>query len=216
MNTPPSGIGTPEVLTFYSGPRDLFEELAPTLEVLTGTDYRGADQGLAALYYQIGMDLFWTTMLSWVHALAIAEANGISAAEFLPYASQSTGGMSRFFEFYSPRIDAGEFPGDVDRLAMGVASVEHVLHTTRAAGVDTALPEAVLELFRRGAEAGHADDSFTSLFAVMREPDGCLRRHDKRLTAPVAPYGWCSSEELRSGGVGPSIPKMRTHHEEGM
>ncbi|MCI3226506.1 NAD(P)-dependent oxidoreductase [Streptomyces sp. NP-1717] len=168
VNTPPSGIGTPEVFTFYSGPRDLFEELAPMLEVLTGTDYRGADPGLAALYYQIGMDLFWTTMLSWVHALAIAEANGISAAEFLPYASQSTGGMSRFFEFYSPRIDAGEFPGDVDRLAMGVASVEHVLHTTRAAGVDTALPEAVLELFRRGAEAGHADNSFTSLFAVMR------------------------------------------------
>ncbi|WP_329384950.1 NAD(P)-dependent oxidoreductase [Streptomyces sp. NBC_01716] len=168
VNTPPSGIGTREVFTYYSGPRDLFEELAPTLEVLTTTDYRGEDQGLAALYYQIGMDLFWTSMLGWVHALAIADANGIPAAEILPYASESTRGMSRFFEFYTPRIDIGEFPGDVDRLAMGVASIEHVVHTTEAAGVDTALPAAVLELFRRGVAEGHADDSFTSLFKVMR------------------------------------------------
>ncbi|WP_189106178.1 NAD(P)-dependent oxidoreductase [Streptomyces camponoticapitis] len=168
VNTPPSGIGTREAFTYYSGPRDLFEELVPTLEVLTGTDYRGEDQGLAALYYQIGMDLFWTSMLSWVHALALADANGIPAAEILPYASESTRGMSRFFEFYTPRIDAGEFPGDVDRLAMGVASIEHVVHTTEAAGVDTALPAAVLELFRRGVAEGHADDSFTSLFTVMR------------------------------------------------
>ncbi|WP_406862028.1 MFS transporter [Streptomyces sp. HUAS MG47] len=33
---------------------------------------------------------------------------------------------------------------------------------------------------------------------------------------PVAPHGWCSSEELRGDGVGPGFPGLRTHHEKGM
>ncbi|MGW2560655.1 hypothetical protein ACWCXB_15695 [Streptomyces sp. NPDC001514] len=30
------------------------------------------------------------------------------------------------------------------------------------------------------------------------------------------PYGWCSSEDLSTRGADPTIPEMRTHHEEGM
>lgn len=35
------------------------------------------------------------------------------------------------------------------------------------AGVDTALPAAVVDLFRRGMDAGHAADSFSSLVELM-------------------------------------------------
>ncbi|CAL9330037.1 hypothetical protein SUDANB120_00052 [Streptomyces sp. enrichment culture] len=42
---------------------------------------------------------------------------------------------------------------------MGLASVEHVLHTTTDSGVDTALPAAVADLFRRGMDASHATDT---------------------------------------------------------
>ncbi|MFC7640228.1 hypothetical protein [Streptosporangium lutulentum] len=57
----------------------------------------------------------------------------------------------------------------MDRLAMGMASVEHVLHTNADAGVDTALPAVVVDLFRRGMDAGHAADSFSSLVEVMKK-----------------------------------------------
>ncbi|NGO70189.1 NAD(P)-dependent oxidoreductase [Streptomyces boncukensis] len=166
--TPPSGIGQPTAATFYSGPEEVFTAYEDTLKVLTGTDYRGADPGLAPLHYQIHMDMFWTTMASWLHALALAGAHGISAEEVMPYAADATS-IQQFLAFYTPRIDAGAHPGDVDRLTMGTASVEHVLHTTRDAGVDTALPEALLGVFRRGVAAGHGDDSFTSLLEVFRE-----------------------------------------------
>jgi hypothetical protein len=72
-----------------------------------------------------------------------------------------------FLEFYTDRIDAGEHPGDVDRLSMGVASVEHVAHTTRDSGIDSALPDAVLEIFRRGQATGRGAVSFTSLIDVL-------------------------------------------------
>lgn len=166
---PPPGIGKPGSSTFYSGPREAFETYRDTLETLTATDYKGDDPGLAALYYQLNMDMFWTSMLSWLHTLALARANGITAKELLPYAKLALN-VEYFLDFYTDRIDAGEHPGDVDRLAMAVASVEHVGHTARDSAVDPALPDAVLEIFRRGQAAGRGNDSFTSLIDILAAP----------------------------------------------
>ncbi|MEU6916404.1 NAD(P)-binding domain-containing protein [Streptomyces olindensis] len=167
VQTPPSGIGSKEFDTFYSGPRDLFEQYEDVLEVLTGTDYRGEDPGLAALYYQLQMDLFWTTLTAWLHMLALADANGIKPSEITPYAAGTLGGMGQFLDFYTPRIEAGRHAGDVERISMAVASLDHVVHTTRDSGADPALPAAVLETFRRAAAEGYEEDSLTRLFEVF-------------------------------------------------
>ncbi|MET8340226.1 NAD(P)-binding domain-containing protein [Streptosporangium canum] len=167
VQVPPPGIGKPGAATYYSGPEDAIEAHRSALEVLTDIDHLGEDPGLAALFYQIGMDMFWTGILSYVHAQAVAEANGISAERFLPNAVK-TMDFRYFLEFYAPRIAAGNHEGDVDRLAMGVASMEHVLHTVEASGVDGSLPAAVLDVFRRGVAAGHGQDSLTSLIEVLR------------------------------------------------
>lgn len=83
VQVPPSGIGRPESVTFYSGPVELFRRHRAALEVLTGADYRGDDPGLAQLCHQIRTDLFWTSLTAYLHATAVAEANGIPADEFL-------------------------------------------------------------------------------------------------------------------------------------
>ncbi|MEV7803565.1 NAD(P)-binding domain-containing protein [Microbispora sp. NPDC088329] len=167
VTVPPSGIGKPESSTFYSGPRAPFEAARPTL---TRTDFRGEDPGLAALFYQIGMVMFWTSMLGYWQAIALADANGLTAADILPHATDTMASLPDFLAFYAARIDAGRHDGDVDRLAMGTASVEHVLHTNADAGVDTTLPAAVAGLFRRGMDAGHATGSFSSLVDLLKKP----------------------------------------------
>ncbi|MFC5887109.1 NAD(P)-binding domain-containing protein [Kitasatospora sp. CM 4170] len=168
VQSPPSGIGKPESSTFYSGPVEAFRRHRETLEVLTGADYRGDDPGLAQLYYQIQMDLFWTSLVGYLHATAVAEANGISAEEFLPYASSTAASMPGFLAFYAPRITAGHHEGDVDRIAMGLASVEHVRHTVEAAGVDASLPALLADAFGRAVAAGRGDSSATSLVGLFR------------------------------------------------
>ncbi|GGY83057.1 6-phosphogluconate dehydrogenase [Streptomyces omiyaensis] len=171
VTVPPSGIGGAESSAFYSGPREAFERHRPALEVLTGrTDHRGEDPGLAALMYQIGMVMFWTSMLGYWQAIALADAHGLKAADILPHAVETAHSLPGFFSFYAERVDAGTHTGDVDRLAMGMASVEHVLHTHEDAGVGTLLPAAVVELFRRGMDAGHAADSFSSLLESVKGP----------------------------------------------
>jgi len=170
VQVPPSGIGKAESSTYYSGTKEVFDAHKKTLEVLTGADYRGEDPGLAALYYQIQMDMFWTSMLSYLHAISLAGANGLTAEQIRPYAIETMKSLPMFIEFYTPRIDAGEHPGDVDRLGMGVASVDHIVHTSKDAGIDASLPAAVLEVFKRGMANGQAVNSFTSLIEVFKEP----------------------------------------------
>jgi 3-hydroxyisobutyrate dehydrogenase-like beta-hydroxyacid dehydrogenase len=168
VQVPPPGIGTPDAMTYYSGPKDAIEAHRSALEVLTGIDYLGEDQGLAALYYQIGIDMFWTALAGYLHGQAVAEANGISAQDFLPHAVK-TMDLRYFLEFYAPRITAGDHEGDVDRISMGVASLEHVLRTAQASGVDGSLPAAVLKIFRQGVSAGHGQNSVTSLIGVLKQ-----------------------------------------------
>ncbi|MNN57682.1 hypothetical protein D3C81_1726810 [compost metagenome] len=55
-----------------------------------------------------------------------------------PYDSETMSSLSQFIEFYTPRINAGESPVDVDRLTLGLASAEHVVHTTKDAGINIA------------------------------------------------------------------------------
>ncbi|MFJ6937353.1 NAD(P)-dependent oxidoreductase [Streptomyces sp. NPDC101132] len=170
MNIPPSGMGKPESSAFYSGPRELYEALRADLEVLTTPDFRGEEPGLAALYYQLNMVVFWSSMTGWLQAVALAEANGLTAADFLPYATYTADSMRGFLEFYAPRVDAGDHGGAVDRLTMCLASIEHVLHTVADSGNDTSVLAAHAELFRRGVAAGHGSDSSTHLVRVLRAP----------------------------------------------
>ncbi|WP_436772424.1 NAD(P)-dependent oxidoreductase [Yinghuangia sp. YIM S09857] len=169
VQTPPPGIGSAEAATYYSGPAEAVERHRAALEVLTSVDYLGEDPGLAALYYQIGIDMFWTGLVGYLHGQAVALANGISAEQFLEHAVK-TMDFKYFLEFYAPRIDAGNHKGDVDNLGMAVASLSHVVRTAEDSGVDASLPAAVLDLFRRGVAAGRERDSLTSLTEVVRKP----------------------------------------------
>ncbi|MFI6907532.1 NAD(P)-dependent oxidoreductase [Nonomuraea sp. NPDC050394] len=168
VQTPPPGIGTPGTSTYYSGPAGAVETHRAALEALTGIEYLGEDPGLAALYYQIGIDMFWTGLAGYLHGQAVARAYGVSARQFRENAVKSMD-FRYFVELYAPRIDAGDHSGDMENLGMAAASLEHVVRTAEAAGVDGTIPRALLDTFRRGIAAGHGQDSLTRLTDVLRE-----------------------------------------------
>ena len=146
-----------------------FEAHRGDLESVNKYRLPGSDPGLAMLYYQIQMDIFWTAMLSYLHALAIANANGITAEQFLPYASAMMSSLPKFVEFYTPRLDEGStlVTWTDSQWAWRALSTLFILPE---AGIDIALPATVLEVFRRGMKTGHASDSFTSLIETFKIP----------------------------------------------
>ncbi|MEU2393096.1 NAD(P)-binding domain-containing protein [Streptomyces sp. NPDC007369] len=168
VNTDPDGLGKPESSIFVSGPEEVYEAHRPVLDLLAATDYRGADPGLAQVYYQLNMVLFWTAMTGFYQAVAVAQANGLTAADILPYARYTADSMGLFYAGAAPAIDADVHEGLAERLAMCAASVEHVLHTAADAGVDTGILQAHADLYRRGVEAGFGADSSSRLIGLLR------------------------------------------------
>ncbi|MEV7416362.1 NAD(P)-binding domain-containing protein [Streptomyces sp. NPDC089919] len=168
VNVPPTGIGEPGASIFISGPREVYDAHRAALDVLAATDYRGADQGYAQLYYQLNMTMFWTAYTGWYQAVAIARANGLTAADILPYAQYTADSMNAFYTHSAPPIDADDHDGSAARLAMCAASLEHVLHTAADSGVDTRILAAHADLYRRGVEAGFGADGTTRLLQLLR------------------------------------------------
>ncbi|MEV8530631.1 NAD(P)-binding domain-containing protein [Streptomyces sp. NPDC051211] len=169
VNASPDGLGKPESSIFISGPQEVYEAHREALDLLATTDFRGTEPGLAQLYYQLNMTLFWTAMTGYYQAVAIARANGLTAADILPYARYTADGMSGFYEWATPAIDAGDHDGGAERLAMCAASVEHVLHTAAGADIDTSILAAHADLFRSGVAAGFGADSSSRLIGLLHK-----------------------------------------------
>ncbi|WP_405790069.1 NAD(P)-binding domain-containing protein [Streptomyces sp. NBC_00029] len=167
VNVPPAGIGQKGSSLFVSGPQEVYEEHRAALDVLAATDHRGTDPGHAQLYYQLNMILFWTAYTGWYQAVAVARANGLSAADILPYAGYTADSMRGFYEGSAPGIDAGDHSGAEARLSMCAASVEHILHTAADSGVDTGILAAHAELYRRGVGAGFGADGTSRLLQLL-------------------------------------------------
>ncbi|MFE0023774.1 NAD(P)-dependent oxidoreductase [Amycolatopsis sp. NPDC059021] len=161
-------VGTEHSFVFYSGSRPTFDRIEPLLAVIGRPDYRGADPGLAQLYYQALLDLFLTTLSGFLHAGALLGTAGVSAETLVPYAQENLALASSLLAESAEYIDSGKHPGDKANVLMMGATAEHVHTASRDAGIDSALPAAVKALYDRAIAAGHARDSWTSLIEVIR------------------------------------------------
>lgn len=78
--TPTVTIGTPEAVLLYSGPEELYREHRSVLDALGGTHTHLGEKICRAAAYDIALlDIFWTAMSGYHHALAVARAEGITA-----------------------------------------------------------------------------------------------------------------------------------------
>ncbi|GAA2160038.1 NAD(P)-dependent oxidoreductase [Actinomadura napierensis] len=172
---PPPGIGQPGAYVFYSGPEAVLDRHRETLAELGDAAFVGTDPGLAMLYYQAQLYLFWSTLTAYMHAVALLGSAGVSAQQFRPLASSLleslTGdGPMDFLRILTEEIDAGVFPGGANSLRMQAVGADHVVEAGREAGIDTAGPLALRDLFWRAVDAGHGGDGLAGVISVIRRP----------------------------------------------
>ncbi|MET8750099.1 NAD(P)-binding domain-containing protein [Streptomyces sp. NPDC004667] len=166
--TPTTTIGTATSVYIHSGPRDLYREHRPLLEALGGTHtHLGEDIGRAAAYDIALLDVFWTAMAGYAHAVALARAEGITARELAPFAQGIGAILPPLFAETAADFDDGGFSGEGNPLTSGASSMAHIVHASEAHGIDAGVMRAAEGMARRAIGLGHGTDGFIRVAEVL-------------------------------------------------
>ncbi|MET9336779.1 NAD(P)-binding domain-containing protein [Nonomuraea sp. NPDC003804] len=173
--TPPPGIGQPGAYTFYSGPSEALTAHEETLKALSDVTYVGADPGLAMLFYQSQLFMFWAGLTAYMYAGALAQSAGVPVTQLLPYAQETFGGIAGdgpmgYLKILTGEMEERAYPGAQNNLHMQAVGMEHVVHAFADAGLDVTLPEALRDLFARAVADGHAAEGLGSVVESIKKP----------------------------------------------
>ncbi|WOX22235.1 NAD(P)-dependent oxidoreductase [Streptomyces solicathayae] len=162
--TPTPSIGTPDAVFIHSGPEELYRAQRPVLDALGGTHtHLGEDIGRAAAYDVALLDIFWTAMTGYMHALAVAGAEGVKPAELVPFAQGIGAILPPLFQEFAEDLESGSFSGEGNPLTSAVSSMAHIVHASESHGIDASVMRAAEGLARRTVALGHGTDGFSRI-----------------------------------------------------
>ncbi len=166
--TPATTIGTPAAVFIHSGPQELYGEHQSVLEKLGGTHtHLGADIGRAAAYDIALLDIFWTAMAGYAHALAVAKAEGVTAGELAPFAQGIAAILPPLFEQFAGDVDSGSYSGEINPITSAASSMAHIIHASEAHGIDAGVMRLVEGWSRRVIARGHGADGFVRVAELL-------------------------------------------------
>ncbi|MFG3498606.1 NAD(P)-dependent oxidoreductase [Streptomyces sp. NPDC047928] len=166
--TPTTTIGTPAAVFIHAGPEELYREHRTVLDALGGTHtHLGEEIGRAAAYDIALLDIFWTAMAGYAHAVAVARAEGVTARELAPFAQGIGAILPPIFEQAAEDMDSGDFSGEGNPLTSAVSSMAHIVHTSEGHGIDAGVMRAAEGMARRTVGLGHGADGFMRIAEVL-------------------------------------------------
>ncbi|MBC3985200.1 NAD(P)-dependent oxidoreductase [Streptomyces sp. AC536] len=166
--TPAPTIGTPDAVFLHSGPLELYREHQPVLDALGGShSHLGEDIGRAAAYDIALLDIWWTAMTGYMHALAIARAEGISAQELAPFAKGIGAILPPAFDEAAVEVDNGTYTAKINPLTSAASTMTHIVHASEAHGIDASVMRAAEGLTRRAIGLGHGGDELSRLAELL-------------------------------------------------
>ncbi|GCB48129.1 NAD(P)-dependent oxidoreductase [Streptomyces sp. NL15-2K] len=166
--TPTPTIGTPDAVFIHSGPTELYREHRPVLDALDGTHtHLGEEIGRAAGYDIALLDIFWTAMAGYAHAVAVARAEGITARDLAPFAQGIAAILPPLFEEWADDVDNGSFSGELNPITSTVSSMAHIVHASEAHGIDASVMRAAEGQARRVIALGHGTDGYMRVTELL-------------------------------------------------
>lgn len=168
----PPAIGTDEAVLLYSGPKDAFDEHEATLKALSdaNTKYLDSDHGVSSLYDMSLLGIMWGILNSFLNGAALVGTAGVKATAYAPLANFMINVVTGYVTAYAEQIDKGEYPAEDATLHVHIAAIDHLLHESKALGINAELPQFYKSFVDRAVEAGHVENSYSSLIEVFRKP----------------------------------------------
>jgi hypothetical protein len=127
----------------------------------------GEDIGRAASYDIALLDIFWTAMGGYAHAVAVARAEGVSARELAPFAQGIAAILPPLFEEFADDVDSGTYSGELNPITSGASTMAHIVHASEAHGIEASLMRAIEGQARRVIGLGHGSDGFMRVAEVL-------------------------------------------------
>ncbi|GAA2260311.1 NAD(P)-binding domain-containing protein [Streptomyces atrovirens] len=166
--TPAPTIGTDDAVFLHSGPEELYREHRPVLAALGGGHtHLGEEIGRAAAYDVALLDVFWTAMAGYTHAIAVARAEGVTATELAPFAQGIAAILPPLFTEFAADIDAGTYSGDLNPITSAASTMDHIVHASEAHGIDASVMRVIEGQARRVIARGHGGDGFSRVVEVI-------------------------------------------------
>jgi 3-hydroxyisobutyrate dehydrogenase-like beta-hydroxyacid dehydrogenase len=164
----PQSIGTPAARILYGGSETTFAAQREVLSVLGEPVFLGEDAGLAALYDLALLGIMWSTMGGYLHALALVGTEGVEPGQFTPMATEWLSAVGGFLPGIGEQVATGDYATDVSALDSNAAGLGLLVETSRAQGIDPAIPAVLRELFDRAVAAGHGSHAIASVIEEIR------------------------------------------------
>jgi hypothetical protein len=111
--------------------------------------------------------MFWTSVSGFLHAVKLAQANGITPSELMPHARGIVEILAPIFDECAERIENDRHGDSSAQVSSVATSVRHLIAASQDAGVDA----AVLEVFRGYVDTvvadGHGSDEASRIADAM-------------------------------------------------
>ncbi|WP_028921774.1 NAD(P)-dependent oxidoreductase [Pseudonocardia acaciae] len=165
----PQTIGTAQSSINYSGSAAVHERWRDQLAVLGRGTFVGADAGRASVHDVAILAGMYGMLGGFLHAAAMAKAEGISAAELTPMLVSWLGDAFPALSTFAEEIDRADYTTDESNLAINQAGLATIIHASRSLGVpaDTLVP--LKELIDKQVAAGHGAASLTRVVESLRK-----------------------------------------------
>lgn len=145
-------VGTEECFVIYAGSSTDLAEVAPLFDALQGTsDVVGDDHAVPPALDLAMLDIFFTGMYAHMHATALAASHGVDPARFLPYARGIVSTLGASLSGVTSSVQERRYDGGEARLDMCLSFLEHIVASSREAGIDAGLAEQVRDASARAS-----------------------------------------------------------------
>ncbi len=159
----PQQIGTPQARIMFSGSSEHH-----VLQSFGEPVYVGEDAGLAAMYDLALLGIMWSAFGGYLQAVALLGSAGITPQQFTPMAATWLNELGTMLPAMGEETQHKNYETDVSALDINVAGLRMLTEASQDQGVDTALPAALHDLYRRAQEQGHGSHSIASVIEVIR------------------------------------------------
>jgi 3-hydroxyisobutyrate dehydrogenase-like beta-hydroxyacid dehydrogenase len=155
----PQTIGTDASSIIYSGSSAVSERWQKQLALLGKVTFLGADAGRASGYDVAILAGMYGLIGGFLHAAALARANGIKATELTPMLSSWLTDLHPALSTFAAEIDGDSYGDAESSLAMNQTGLAMLIRAAAAQGVPFAALDSLKALVDQQVDAGRGEES---------------------------------------------------------